>query len=328
MSDDTMNRIIENVVRETVPRTIRLQVSISQSKRQIATTDGSSSLTLEETYLETDRGERYFDRRLILPDGSVSHKSSFCDGKRCANIEFSKLEPERQSDVGISHDFMTESRYGFRDAPPPFRYYHVGLSPLHEALTGAERLGRVQVIERSCENFHFTAVGSGDRRQSLVYSLDETTSVPLKIAAFSGPEQIRDQVPNWVWEATTLDNVSGRHFATTSKYSSFRVKKADTGQWVSEPDLSQTILVNEIIFDTSIPHTEFWPNFQPGVRAFDSIAKRHYVTPGAAPSTQETAKVVNPIRVAPDQGSWLPGVGVALSLAGLAAAFVLWRRSR
>jgi hypothetical protein len=328
MADDRLDRIIDNVVRETVPRTIRLEVSISQSNRQIATSGGSTPLTLEEIYLETDRGDRYFDRKIILPDGSVTRNSSYCDGKRCANIEFSKEDPERQGAVGIGHDFMTESRIGFRDVPPPFRYYHVGLTPLHEALPHADRMGPERVMERSCENFHFKGVGPAGRQQSLVYSLDEETSVPLKIAAFSGPEQLRDQTPNWVWEATTLDPVSGRHFARSSKYASFRVRKDETGLWVAKPDLSQTIHVKEIAFDNPIPHADFWPAFQPGVRVFDSIAKRSYEEPGGPSLAQGTAKVANPIRVAADQGSWLPGIGVALSLAGLAAAFVLWRRSR
>jgi len=236
-------------------------------------------------------------------------------------------DPERQQIVSIGHDFMSESRFGFRDAPPPFRYYHVGLVPLHEALTNAERTGRERVIDRTCDNFHFKEVGPPGMQQSLVYSLDEATSVPLKVAAFSGPAQVRDQMPNWVWEATTLDKVSNRNFARSSKYSSFKVTKSGTGDSVSEPALSQTILVTEISFDTSIPHADFWPTFQPRVHVLDSIAKRAYGTPGGATSTQAAARVGAPIRVASDQGSWLPGVGVALSLATLAVAAVLWRRS-
>ncbi len=327
MHDDSLNRIIENVVRETVPRTIRLRVSISQSNRQIATPHGSSSLVLEQTYLETDGGERYFDERLIIPNKPVSHKSSYCDGKRCANIRFSREDPQKQDFVTIGRDFMNESRFGFRDAPPPFRFYHVGLVPLHEALANAERTGQERVIGRTCEDFHFKEVGPPGMQQSLVYSLDEETSVPLKIAAFSGPSQLRDQVPNWVWEATTLDKVSGRRFARSSTYASFRVTKAAAGHWDSKPDLSRTIQVTEVSFDTSIPHAAFWPTFQSGLHVLDSIAKRQYDTPGGASPAHQAGTVGAPIRVAPDRGSWLPGVGVALSLAALAVAFVLWRRS-
>jgi len=222
---------------------------------------------------------------------------------------------------------MNESKFGFRDAPPPLRYYHVGLMPLHEALANAERIGQERVIGRICENFHFREVGLPGMQQSLVYSLDEQTSLPLKVAAFSSPVQVRDKMPSWVWEATTLDRVSGRHFALSSKYASFRVRKTAAGDWDSKPDLSSTIQVTEISFDTPIPHTAFWPDFQPGVRVLDSIAKRKYEIPGARPSTRDAATVGTPIRVEPDRGSWLPGAGVALSLAALAVAFVLWRRS-
>ena len=134
MTDDSLGRIIENVVRETVPQTIRLRVSITQSDAS----DGSSSLVLEQTYLETDRGERYFDEKIIIPSEHVRHRASYCDGKKCANIAFLAQDPDRQDAMTIGHDFMLESINAFRDAPPPFRYYHVGLVPLHEALGGAD----------------------------------------------------------------------------------------------------------------------------------------------------------------------------------------------
>ena len=172
----------------------------------------------------------------------------------------------------IGHDFKTESRFGFRDSPAPIRYYHVGLVPLHDALAKAERLGHDQVIGRTCDNFHFKEVGPVGKQQSLVYSLDRETSIPLRIAAFSGPEQLESHVPNWVWEAKTLDLVSGRHVARSSTYSSFGVKKTDAGHWVSEPMMSRTIEVNEVTFDSPIAHAAFWPTFQSGAEVMDSIA--------------------------------------------------------
>ncbi len=289
MVDDSLNRIVEKVAHEVMPQSVRLWVSISQSKRQVPTRGGSSSLVLEQTYFETDRGERYFDEKIILPNEAVTHSSSYCDGKKCANITFSTEEPDRQERVTIGHDFMTESMTGFRDAPPPFRFYHVGLIPLPEALASAERLGRVRVIQRNCNDFHFKDVGPSGRKQSLVYSLDEETSVPLRIAAYADPDRLHDGMPNWVWEAATLDKVSDRHFPLSSTYSSFRVTKTDTGQWTSRPDLTRTIQVKEITFDAAIPHTAFWPTIQPGVLVLDAITKRKYREPGGAPTTKESA---------------------------------------
>ena len=184
------------------------------------------------------------------------------------------------------------------------------------------------MIQRTCNNFLFKNVGPHGREQSLVYSLDEATSVPLKIAAYSSPDRLRDQMPNWVWEATTLDRVSDRHFPLNSSYASFRVAKTETGQWTSQPGLKQIIRVEEITFDAAILHTAFWPTIQPGTRVLDAIAKRKYQVPGGAATTQESAGTGTPIRVAPESGSWLPGAGVVLSIAALAIAAVLWRRSR
>ncbi len=165
-------------------------------------------------------------------------------------------------------------------------------------------------------------------KQSLVYCLDQETCAPLKVAAYSGAEQVRDKTPNWVWEATSLDNVSGRHFVRSSKYASFRVTKLETGRWASEPDLTQTIRVEEISFDSAVPRATFWPAIQPGVLVLDAIAKRRYQTPGGAPPAPEAASSGSPVRVAPKSGSWLPGVGVFLSLAVLGTAALLWWRRR
>jgi hypothetical protein len=328
MFADSLGRIIENVVTETVPRTIRLRVSVVQTRYQAGAPSSPSSLTLEQTYAETAVGERYFDEVRTEPRGSVSHVSSFCDGAKCANVRFLPEEPDTQDRVTIGHEFMNEVRFGFRDGPAPFRFYHVGLTPLHEALADAERIGQERVIERTCNRFHFRAVGPPGARESLVYSLDETTSVPLKIAAYANPDQIGDQAPNWVWEATTLDGVSGRHYPRASKYSSFRVTRTDSGGWASKPTLSKMIKVDEIAFDVAIPKATFWPTIQPGVKVWDSIAKRHYQTPGAVQLTREAMGAGQPVRVAPESESWLPSVGVALSVAVLGAAGVLWRRSR
>ena len=326
--DDSLSRIIEKVVHETVPRTIQLRVSAAQ--KQFDASHGESSCTLEQTYLETARGERHFDERLISPKGPGSHSDSYCDGAKCANVRYMPDDPERQQMVGISHDFMIESKTGYRDAPTPFRFYHVGLTPLHEALPNAEPMGQERVINRTCNVFHFKEVGLPGHEQSLVYWLDEATSVPLKIAAYRNPEQIREHVPNWVWEATTLDTISGRHYPRKSKYTSFRVTKDDAGHWAPKPHLSRTIETSEITFDDDIPKTAFWPTIQPGVQVFDAVAKKrkHYQTPGEPPAQQATSTTAPPIRVAPESGSWLPGIGVALSLAVLGVAAILWMRSR
>jgi hypothetical protein len=330
MPEDTLDRIIEKAVKETTPRTIQLRVSIAQTARKTVANNGPSSLTLEQAYFETARGERFLDERRITPDGPISHMSSYCDGTKCANVRFSKGDPDKQDSVTIGHDFMNEVRTGFRDAPQPLRYYHVGLMPLHEALHQAEREGQVRVIQRICNNFRFKRAGPRGPDQSLVYSLDEQTSVPLRVAAYYNPDQLRSKAPNWVWEAKTLDEASGRHFVRTSTFSSFLVKKADTDLWVSEPSLSQTIQVEEITFDAAIPRTSFWPTTQPGTRVSDTIAKRKFQVPGGKPSTRESAGTGTPVRVAPesDSVSWLSGAGVVLSLAVLAAAAVIWRRSR
>jgi hypothetical protein len=328
MPDDFPNEIIQNVIRETMPRTLQIKVTSSQFDGRTAKPNGSPIAVIEEIYFETDKGERYFDERASVPSQPVSHKSSYCDGKRTVHIRFSPGDSGSQQTASIGHDFKTESRFGFRDAPAPIRYYHVGLVPLHDALANAERLSDDLVIGRACGSFHFRDVGPVGKQQSLVYSLDHETSVPLRVAAFRGPEQLKNRVPNWVWEAKTLDVVSGRHIARSSTYSSFGVRKTEAGHWVSDLTMCRLIEVNEVTFDKPIEHAAFWPIFEPGVQVMDSIAKRRTEVPGKAPATPESARTGVPIRVISDGGSWLPAIGVALSLAAFTVAIVLWRRSR
>jgi hypothetical protein len=327
MPDDSLNRIIENIIHESAVRSIRLRVSISESNGQAATPGAPPGLVVEQTYLETDGGERFFDERVSIPSQPVTHKSAYCDGQRCGMIRFSTQDPERQETMTIGHDFMNESALGYREAPLPFRYYHVGLLPLRQALAGAQRIGRESVMGRTCENFHFKEVGPPGAQQSLVYSLDHATSVPLRVAAYSGPEQLRDRAPNWVWEASSLDNVADRHFARSSTDASFQVTKSGTGPWISKPDVSHTIEVTEISFDTPVARTDFWPTFQAGIRISDSIANRSYLTPFAPKLAEQVAWTGKPVPAAPEQVPWLPALGVALSLVALGVALVLSTRS-
>ena len=323
MGEDSLNRIIEKLLHETIPRTIQLRVSIEQNQ-----SGSSDKKSLVQLYAETAPGERFFDQRLIGPTNRVFHTSSYCDAKKCANVSYSMEEPDSQSRVTVGHGFMNEANFGYRDAPEPFRFYHVGLKPIHEAIAVAEPMGQERVIGRACNIFHFRDVGPSDRKQSLVYALDEATSVPLRVAAYADPKQIRDQVPNWVWVAATLDEVSDRHYPKSSTYASFKVTQTQSGQWIATPKLSQVINVSEVVFDAAIPKSTFWPVIQPGVLVLDSIAKRKIQTPGGELSTQKASSAEPPIRVAPESGSWLPGIGAGLSLALLSAATVLWMRSR
>jgi hypothetical protein len=328
MLEDPLDRIVKNVIHETLPKSIRLRVSVAQSNPSGLDSDAPASITIEQTYAETSRGERVFDERRLVANQPVSHSASFCDGEKCANLVFSGKKGDSQKMASISHGFMYETRNGFRDGPEPLRFYHVGLIPLHEALSGAERMGEERVIERICDNFHFRDVGPAGRKQSLVYSLDRETSVPLKIVAYANPDRIREGSPNWSWQATSLDKISGRHYPLRSTYASSQRSKADPGRPTSEPDVKQTIRVEEIEFDAAIPKTTFWPTFQPGVAVADTVSKHKFRVPGGESPRKEEASVGTPIRVAPESGSWLPGAGLALSIAVLAVAAILWRSSR
>ncbi len=213
MPDDQILQIIEKLLPEANPESISLRVKIDQSAvRSMGSESGPG--TIEQTYIQTADGQRVFEEWI-----ATHHKASYCDGEKCADVEFSREEPDRPVTISIDHDFSFDGTFGFRTAPEPFRFYHVGLKPLPEALPAAERLADTEVIGRSCHVFHFPDVGLPGQEQSLVYALDRETAVPLRVVAYANPGRIRDELPSWTWEAKTLDRVGDHHYPLSSLYS-------------------------------------------------------------------------------------------------------------
>ena len=175
---------------------------------------------MERTYVETAKGERYFDDVARISDGRVYRQTAYSDGGKSANVMYDGKDVSSISRIGVGHEFMGETRMDIKTAPEPFRYTRVGLIPLYEALHHAEKLERVDAIGRACDRYLFREVKSAGKPQSMVYALDRVTSVPLMVAAYKDIDHVHAELPYWAWEAVTLDTVSGYHFPLKSKYSS------------------------------------------------------------------------------------------------------------
>src|SRR5262249_46063079 len=156
--------VLANLLHETRPSSVRMEVRIDQA--------GGMA---EQSYAETSAGQRFFD---VTTDSSarVSRKSSYCDGVKCANVQYAFNAKHKQQSVFLERSFMMESKHGFRDAPPPYRYYWVGQIPLPHALPTGEYAGEEDVLGRRCEVFYFKDVGVTAAKQLLVYHLDKQTS--------------------------------------------------------------------------------------------------------------------------------------------------------
>jgi len=318
MREDGLEQIIENLLRQSSFRSIQLKVDIDQENISI----NPGTFTAHTTYLQTDQGARFFDYKSDPgPTGHVSHRTHFCDGKKSASIDYKRGEPERQQQILISHSFGIERNFGFFDAPDPLRWFYVGLTPLAESLPKGERLADGIVIGRSCDVFHFKKVGSRGP-QSLVYYLDKKTSVPLRVSAYADPDRIRKDKPNWTWEATSLDLVSGRSFPLSSTYKAFDVSMGPAGILESNPSITQKIQVKEVTFDAAIPASSFWPVVQEDVEILD----RDQLL-GPRQSISKVAKTENPVRVSESTGDglWVTWAIVAVSLIALGFAVKLWR---
>lgn len=329
---DVPLRILENVSFNCFPYSFRIQVEIIQSPSKTENDDGTDLVHLRQTYAATSSGQRFFDqtgRRSDL-NAKTRRLTFFSDGKKCANVTYDENDPSSQTGVLISRTFGNEASFGFMDVPPPVRYYHVGLIPLIEALPKAERMTSGEVIGRTCDVFHFKSAGSVEHPQSLVYFLDKATGVPLRVAAYADPEKLRDNIPNWIWEAKTLDKVGKRHIPFSSTLTYYRSFKTDKGELVNKLDIFQSIQVVKVEYDLELPKSTFWPAYQPGIVVIDQIKHTSTSVPGG-PAMEKTTvpKIGAPIRVPQSDVSGLlsSAIGIALSVAVLAVAIVLWKRS-
>jgi len=320
--------LLEKVIVNCVPRSVRLRVEIIQSPRKASTSGPSPGLRETQEYAATSSGQRFLDELLVFEDQGTRHRTYYCDSRRCARVSYAESDPYKQSSVLVNNVFGNEERYGFMEAPPPIRYYQVGLVPIHEALLTAERMGESQVIGRICDVFHFKSVGPPRFPQSLVYCLDRATAVPLRVGAYSDPERIRAEIPNWIWEAKSLDSVGGRHLVLSSTLSVYRLFKSDDGKLENKLDIFQTIRVTRAEFDVDLPRSTFWPAYQPGVEVIDTISHRTYTVPGGPVDGKVVGVTGEPIQVPRPESNYLvfTGVGVTLSIAIFAVALVLWRR--
>ena len=330
MSGETLTALVGKATFESSFSTLDMKVEVLQSSKRDPRKGALAESRVEQRYVETKAGHRLFDNLGTGKDGWISHYAGYCDGKRCAYVEYDHKVPGKQVAIGISHKFMGEMKHGFLESPEPYRFSHVGLVPLREALPKAERAGSGEVIGRTCEVFHFKAVGTGAKPQLLAYYLDRATAVPLKVVAYDGPDQLRDDSPNWQWEATSLDSVGKHHFPLGSTYTSFVRLKGSGGKAECLPQTFQTIKVTSIKYDAPVAESTFWPVYQPGLEVDDHIAHQTIKVPGGEAQTKKEQHTGTPIEV-PESRSGTTGLvvaGLGLSLAVLLAAFLLWRRAR
>lgn len=333
LAPEELIALTERIVAATTWDALHLEVVERHAGRQAPGVPATSPFVLESTYVEV-RGTRYYDQitrhdeRDAPPERRLSRVEYFFDGHRSAEVTFQPGQLEQQAQVFVSRDFGREATRGFIQAPLPLRVYYVGLTPLADAAPDATLVGTATVRERPCTVLRFDAVGRAARPQTLVYHIDTTEGIPLRVSAFENPEALARDLPNWRWEATKVDAHAGRPFPVTSTYTTYQVSDREhLDQASARPDVEIQIDVTRIAFDHAVPKQVFWPVYQPGVRVLDSVARRSYRVPGG-PAEETKTETGTPIRVEPPGGGWLAGTGIALGLGALLVAFWLRARSR
>jgi hypothetical protein len=127
-------------------------------------------------------------------------------------------------------------------------------------------------------NYLFT-VKSVRTTQEVLYYLDDETSLPLKIEAYSDARACAEGLPNWRWEAKSFDVVDGFHLPLRSTDSTF-VQVANRA--TDKPKMSIDVTVEQIHLNQPYEARLFWPEIQPGAHVVEAVRDKIYHEPGGA----------------------------------------------
>jgi len=323
VNEDRLTRILENLLTENYSTSVRLRVTLDQTRSLYRQPQGSLSSQILQEYVHTGRGQRHFEARTKWENGRTDHRAAYCDGTKCAEVTFDPTNVDKPQTIEVSHKFADDMSSNGLTIPFPLLSYFVGSKPLVEALTTGESMPDGDALQRPCDVFLFKAVGVAQRKDDLVYYLDKVTSVPLKVVCYTSSDLRLSNRPLWAWEAIRLENVSGHHVALESIWKRFVVKGAEPAA-ASKVDYTQTIHVDECTFDQQIAASEFWPIYTPGVRVLDRIDRKSFRVKDESAATVAT----DPIRVRePSSGRW-EMIGAGFLIACVIAAVLVRRGSR
>jgi hypothetical protein len=278
-------------------------------------------------YIETSDGQRLADIQYLYGDNLADHFMGYCDSHRSASVG---LQGQfKQNTISVAKSFMSEAKRGDTERPDPLHYYYVGKVPLYEALAKAEYVGPGQVIGRTTHIFKFPPVRFPMINQSLIYNLDATRGIPLRVESYDTERAGDENSLHWRWEALSVDQVGSFYFPLRSKQTTFHLDSSGHVQKSATYDNKCVVKYND-----KYSKETFWPVFQPGVSVFDSITMKHYRI--ASPNTEHTAAHTSQdpsaelIRATRPDGFYQATALFSLSLGfvSLLVGIILWAKRR
>ncbi len=278
-------------------------------------------------YIETNAGERRFERHTVPTGAPQERWIYYCNGKDCADEKEPTAEGETRQFVYIKRDFGIERQMRCHWCPEPLSYYYVGPRPLHQALRTASFLGERRHLDRDCDAFLIVDASLGSTPVA-VYVLDRSTSTPVQVKYYADDVARTAERPRTAWTAKSLQNIEGHLFPMTSE-----LILHGTSSGPSAAVLSTTTQVEELHFNRDYPKAMFWPKIDSNATLIDAVHKK-----AAGPKDPRTSvnvesrtqSAAQPIRAEP-AASWsdrLPAASLTLGLAILIAGGILWWRSR
>ena len=285
--------------------------------------------SMEWLYSETHRGQKLLDWTFRSTGAPTRRLAFYCDGTKCAGVEYVPGDPDRQKAIGQSPTFGFASlRLSWQpDRPVPLERYYLHGKPLHDLLPSGSLVGESTTASRPCVIVKFSNVSMFKRHADLRVSFDNATGVPLRFSFGNDPEE-----PLWTWEADGLESVDGYHIPRISHDREYFIGRDP------QSILVRRYILEEAEFDRVYPASMFWPVAQEGVKIGGSVSDSS--RKAAAPSAPEAAKRADlagrnePVQNVPTieaipVTTWVdlvrPG-SLALGIALLIGGIVLWWR--
>jgi hypothetical protein len=121
MRNDQQTDVLEKIIHELMPDSIRINTMSRVFNAKNGTIGATPGMTIERTYLETARGERYYEEYMVEPGTADVRVIHFSTGKKRAQV------------------FYKEAR--LRRWPPPVRSPISGMRPSQSTTRPPSRSG-------------------------------------------------------------------------------------------------------------------------------------------------------------------------------------------
>lgn len=224
---------------------------------------------IEDHYIETRDGMRFSDSVSFLGEKVVDRLQGYCDGQKCARVEYDRSDTSKQTMVTIERAFLLEGMGNVSARPVPLQAFYVGKKPLDEALATGNLVGSTNVLGRDCAVYQFDNVRLVKDPFTFRYTIDKKTGAPLAFARYNRGDNPDSESPGSIWRALRIEIIDD-HLIPVESERIIYSKVTPGGIAVNNHSTVQMIAFNK-----PVDSRRFWPSgVQSSARQYNAITKK------------------------------------------------------